>query len=128
MNRFAPAMTSRSDAELVAIVKGRSEDWEPDAITAAREELAKRNVTEERCTELGEDVEHETQRARRILDRQSKALAFVAGVTIVLGVGVLYFYNRFSKGGEKRKAWELVTWFCCGVGVHLFVAYVTKCH
>ena len=42
--RFAEAMSARTDDELRAIVRGPADDWEADAVEAAKAELAKRGI------------------------------------------------------------------------------------
>lgn len=42
--RFADAMAARTDDELIEVVRGPEEDWEADAVEAAKAELAKRGV------------------------------------------------------------------------------------
>jgi hypothetical protein len=47
-NRFAGIMAGRTTDDLVSVLSEPAENWEPEAIEAARQELAKRNVTVER--------------------------------------------------------------------------------
>src|SRR5437763_15830505 len=42
--RFAEAMAARSDDELLDVVRGPRDDWEPEAVEAAKAELARRGV------------------------------------------------------------------------------------
>lgn len=45
--RFSEAMESRTDEELVEVVTGRADEWEPEAIAAAEAEIDKRALTYE---------------------------------------------------------------------------------
>ncbi len=126
-NRFASAMTSRTDAELVAIVSGPVDDWEPDAVAAAHAEIARRDLGAERRAELEAEWAEEARLARAPLDRWMKGIAFVVGLAGVLGILVLFLHRRFEKGREKRKAKELLTWFFYGVGLHFAVIMLAAC-
>ncbi|MEI6142653.1 MAG: hypothetical protein WCP85_25490 [Mariniphaga sp.] len=58
---FKDVMVAKTDAELVAIVTGSADDYQPAALQAAREEFAKRNISAKQLKILEKDVTRQQQ-------------------------------------------------------------------
>ncbi len=128
-NRFAEAMATRTDEELIAIVTGPADDWRPEALVAAKAELDRRGIPVKRATAITERVKKKQRGARAPLDRWAKRLAFASGATFLGSVWVLVAYTRFTERGERRKAEELARWFVYGLallGAVLFVVALIR--
>jgi hypothetical protein len=115
-NRFYAAMARRTDAELVALLAEPPENWEAQALDAARAELASRNLTVASTTELARVAVRATVQAVAPLSASMKAIAFVGGVTLMPGLAILYLYSQYEKRGERTKARAIVGWWARGVG------------
>jgi hypothetical protein len=121
--RFDERMASSTDAELVALVSGPADDWQPEAIESAREELARRGLSAERTEGLTAEFKKSEAAAVEGLDLTTKlSIAIFAG-TCVPGLVVLYLYTQYEKRGQRRKAKEALSWFVYGVATY-FVALV----
>lgn len=128
MNPFAESMATRTDAELVEIVTGDPDDWQPDAVAAAKEEIAKRGISGERREELESRVGREVAAAQRPLSRSMRLLVIACGGFCLPGIAIVYLYTQYEKAGETRKARELIRYFVYGLGIHIAILLVIKCH
>jgi len=122
MSDFRATMAARSDAELVEIVTVARRDYEEDAVRAAEEELASRELGEDREAELRAEVK-EAARERSRLAREPlpwvvRALAFFVPAIILLMVLGQVLHER----GYTRKRRELVTWAAFGLGFYFVLA------
>ena len=123
-NRFTRAMSDRTDEELVAIVSGPEDDWEPEALEAAAAEVARRNLSATRVEKVVKRIEKSSRKAKEPLDQGGKLLALMSGATCIGGVVVLIYYATLMKRGERRKAAEVGTWFGYGVAIGLVALVV----
>lgn len=117
MGRFASAMAERTDEELVAIVRGHAEDWQPEALEAAKEEIERRGLELEDAkppararTTKGEPL------AEAALEPRMKIVAlllgvFLTGLGLVIALGVAASWRG---RGERRRAGELVMFAALG--------------
>ena len=100
---FWEALPQKSDAELYEILS-REEDYLPEALAAAKDELSKRNVAPERIAELEKKVEsekkEETAKAelRLALPLRVMIFLFCGGI---FGILLALYYGH---NGYKRKA------------------------
>jgi hypothetical protein len=126
-NRFAHAMTLRTDEELVAILRAPEGEWEPDAILAAHDEVEKRQIPLERRDELHEELARVEQKAETPLQTPAKAIAFASGLFMFPGLLIFLIAGHYRKQNELRKARDVVHWFVYGLGTAILgsVAYAT---
>jgi len=127
MNPFAESMGSRTDAELVEIVTADPEDWQADAIAAAKAEIEKRGITADQREELETKVIRDVSAAQRPLSRSMKLITILFGGLCLPGIAVLYLYTQYQKSGEHRKSRELLRYFVYGLGIHIAILLVIKC-
>ena len=124
-NRFSAAMARCGDVELVGIVEGSPDDWEPEALAAAHVEIQRRALSFEVREAISNDVEVTTKKARAGLVRREKALAFGGGVFgLVPGIVALFMYSRFQRDGFHQKSRDLLRWFGYGIVAHLVAIFV----
>jgi hypothetical protein len=127
-NRFAQAMTLRTDEELVAIVRAPADEWEPEALDAAHAELEARRIPPELREQIHDEVAHVEEKARVPLQTPAKAVSFAAGLFLLPGLFVvLPLARRYRGRDEARKATDVLRWYVYGVAGALAssVAYVT---
>ena len=55
-NKFAEAMSKRSDSELLEIVTKLRNDYQPEAVEAAEIEIKKRNLSTEQIEKAKEEI------------------------------------------------------------------------
>ncbi len=105
-NKFTNIMTQRTDAELLRIVNEQRNDYQPEAIDAAEEELKIRNLNTEQVNEANQENENkkkiETEKANKKLGTIWKVLSI-----IFPGIITVIFAGFFKAGGYDRKAREL---------------------
>ena len=116
--RFERAMASRTDAELIEVVTGDPEDWEADALEAAKAEIDRRGLRfEPRVATPATDArEGEAEGAASALRPEVKLVALIIGaLTTVLGVMILLAAMAGKKTkAERRKAAEFAKWAAAG--------------
>jgi hypothetical protein len=116
-NEFDEVMRKRTDADLVKIVNGPADDYQPAALEAAKREFEKRNLTETEIISVKQEIlqQHEIdeKKANTPLGAGLKVLAFVFP-----GILLLMLSGLFKAEGYGRKAREMVRWTLYG-----FAAY-----
>lgn len=117
-NNFEDVMSKQTDAELLKIVTGPIEDYQPAALEAAKKELAKRNLSADRLVTVKQEVEHDQklkdEKANQPLQTGWKVLTF-----IFPGLIQTVFSGTFKADGYDRKAKELVNWTIYGFGFYV---------
>ncbi|MDF2697444.1 MAG: hypothetical protein K0S65_5827 [Labilithrix sp.] len=125
--RFSKTMASRTDDELIEILDGPPEDWEPEAVEAAMAESERRGIPlKQRSPATIANVSAQTKElAEAPLDGGTKFAAFVlGGMLSILGVLIsLGISTKWRKEGARRKASDFVTWTTAGAGLSLLVAF-----
>ena len=120
---FEKVMSKHSDAELIKIVTGPPDDYQPVAFEAAQKEYAKRNLSERQIeigkTELEREENDLVAMANQPLGKGFKVLAFVFP-----GFIYLIFAAALKSEGQLRKAKELGRWTLYGFGFYLLKQYV----
>jgi len=106
-NQFTEQMSKRTNAELLKILNEQHNDYQPEAISAAEAELARRNLTHEQVTTAKQEMETKNQfderRANEPLGTGWKILT-----AIFPGVLQIIFSGTFKADGYDKKARELV--------------------
>ncbi len=104
--------------ELFAIAHTDSDQYRSAAVRVAREELARRKVSNEDAAEFQQKAE--TKRIGR-LDEEEKPLP--AGLKLLClvfaGMPALVTYAIMESKGRKRAAREAIVWFSAGFGLWL---------
>ncbi len=105
MTKFNPPIPERETDELIQIAYSSSEQWQQEAINQAKQELIKRNVTQEQQNEIVEKWNKETdeyfeKESERLANNKTEsyevwemAILFVFGPILFL---YPYFFNSHS--------------------------------
>ena len=116
-NQFTDQMSRRTDAELLKIVIDQRNDYQPEALLAAEEELARRNLSPEQVSSAKEELERkktfDEKRANEPLDMSLKILT-----AIFPGILQIILSGTYKVEGYDRKARELVRWTLYGFGFY----------
>lgn len=116
-NRFDEVMSKKSDVELLKIVTGSPDDYQPDGFEAARIEFEKRNLSANRLETVKQKIEQDQkikiEKANSPLGLVWKVLTF-----IFPGLIQIIFSGTFKADGYDRKAKELVRWTIYGFGFY----------
>ena len=108
-SRFADAMKRQTDAELRAIVACTTDEWHPDSIAAAREELAARGVPE---VSNAPPESPATIKARDFDEHFWMSL-------LLPGIGVIFAWRaaaKFARQGNLKRAGEVKRVALMGAG------------
>lgn len=122
-NSFEAVMAKRSDTELMKIINGPVDDYQPQAIEAAKKEFEKRNLTTEQYRnafiKLEQDNKLLKEKTKQPLDKIWKILTF-----IFPGLFQIIFSGILISNGYETKAKELTKWtlygFCFYFALILF--------
>jgi hypothetical protein len=116
-NEFDDVMRKRTDADLIKILNGPPEDYQPAALEAAKREFERRNLSEAQVTvatqEIIQEQEVDEAKANTPLTTFPKIFAF-----ILPGILLLMFAGTYKADGYDRKAKELVRWTLYGFGFY----------
>jgi hypothetical protein len=116
-NEFDDVMRKRTDADLIKIVTGPYDDYQPAAMEAAKREFERRNLSEAQITVFKEEIlqqqEAETAKANIPLGAGVKILAF-----FLPGIILLVLSGLYKVEGYDRKAKEMVRWTLYGFGFY----------
>ena len=118
MTDFKDAMSKRSDAELIEITTKLKNDYQPEAVSAAIEELKSRDLKPEEIesaeSEIQEKEEINKELAEIPLATVWKVLTFIKP-----GVIQLFIAIRMRGDGKERMADELKKYTLYGFGFYL---------
>ena len=108
-NEFAEVMSKRSDADLLYIVDGPPEDYQPAALEAAKRELERRNLPAEQINLL---TQTNQQKALLAQQKATAPLRTIWKIVAFFLPGILYIaiYGVLRGEGYIRKGRELVRW------------------
>lgn len=117
-NEFDTVMRKRTDADLIKILNGASDDYQPAALAAARAEFERRNLSEIQIAtahnEIIQERELDEVKANTPLGISAKTLAFIfPGITLLILAGT------YKADGYFKKASELTRWTLYGFGAYL---------
>ena len=117
-NNFEDVMSKRTDADLLKIVTGPADDYQPAALEAAKKEFAKRNLSADQLATVMQENEQDQKlkddKANQPLGTGWKVLTF-----IFPGLIQIIFSGTFKADGYDRKAKELVRWTIYGFGFYV---------
>jgi hypothetical protein len=116
-NEFDGVMRKRTDADLIKILNGPPDDYQPAAREAAQREYERRSLSEAQIATASFEILQEQQiddaKANTPLDPMPKVLAF-----IFPGIILLMLAGTFKADGYDRKAKELTRWTLYGLGAY----------
>ena len=111
---FSKVMADQSDIQLLDILASPDE-YNPDAIKAAHEELRRRNLSSEKMSSLQVLAEQARSISEHALPWPMRGLAFLLALTTIPGIILVGFVQaRYNKQGYARKSKELAIWFGFG--------------
>lgn len=102
-------MANKTDEALYDVLHGHPDDYTADAIEAAKQEFASRNLTAPTLSTLGSVVEGQKQVEDAPLEWPLRILAFFIS-TLFLGIPVLLAHRHYVEKGARRKAREWARW------------------
>jgi hypothetical protein len=108
-NEFDEVMRKRTDADLLRILNGPPDDYQPVALEAAKREFDRRSLSETQIAAVTEEIVHEQAiddaKANAPLSTWPKIFAFLLpGILLFMIAGTL------KADGYDRKAKELGRW------------------
>ena len=116
--RFKDVMAAKTDVELYGIVTGSADDYQPTALTTAKEEFAKRNFSAKQLKLIQKDVarQHQLDEARTldVHDSGQQILEKIfPGIINTISPGTL------PEDENDKKTWQiakrLFKWFSIGI-------------
>lgn len=116
-NQFHEIMSQEPDKALIRMLAFKKEEYQPEALIAAKQELDKRNLSAATFDDISGEIELEINlekaKAAAPLGLFWKILAFVFP-----GLITLAFSGSFRSEGYERKAKELLKWTVYGFGLY----------
>jgi hypothetical protein len=113
LNDFDGAMRSRTDAELINILDGPPDDYQPLALESAKAEFKRRNLSKDQIDAVKQVIVQKNQideaKAGEPLPKVYKILSM-----IFPGVIQIMFAGTLKADGYERKYKELVRWTVYG--------------
>ena len=116
-NEFDEVMRKRTDADLIKILNGPPDDYQPVALEAAKKEFERRNLSDAQITTAEQEIFQKQEvyeaKANAPLSIFPKVFAF-----IFPGILLFMFAGVYKADGYDRKAKELARWTFYGWGVY----------
>ena len=121
-NKFTEAMAKCSDSELLEIVTLLRDDYQPEAVEAAKLELEKRDLSSEQLENVKEKVNR-----KEILSEEKKNTPLDAGEKFLFfiffwGIFPWLKAGRYKDNGYDRKHKE--AWKFMNYGLFSFIGFV----
>jgi hypothetical protein len=102
-------MANKTDVELFDVLHGHPDDYTADAIEAAKQEFASRNLAVPMLSSLNATVEEQKRLEEAPLGWSLRILSFLIS-TVFLGIPVLLAHRHYVEKGARRKAREWARW------------------
>lgn len=126
-NPFSAVMAQKDDVELIRIVTAEKNDYQPEAIIAAEEEIKKRNISVSMYQDFAGkietliEIENNREEIKRQLPLQNwiKVVAFLfpAFFFFIIGAALTMF-------GYQKRGKELCKWTLFGCLLYLLVIFI----
>lgn len=126
-NPFSAVMAQKDDVELIRIVTAEKNDYQPEAIIAAEEEIKKRNISVSMYQDFAGkietliEIENNREEIKRRLPLQNwiKVVAFLfpAFIFFIIGAALMMF-------GYQKRGKELCKWTLFGCLLYLLVIFI----
>ncbi|MES2764438.1 MAG: hypothetical protein V4642_01110 [Bacteroidota bacterium] len=124
-NQFEEVMAGRTDTELLKIVTGPQDGYQPAALEAAKKEFTRRNLSSDQVEISKQVIETEQkvkdEKANTPLGTGWKVLTF-----IFPGLIQLMLSGVFKADGYSRKSKELSRWTLYGFGFYIIVILLSR--
>lgn len=119
-NEFDAVMRKHTDADLIKILNGPPDDYQPIALDAAKREFERRSLSGAQITSANEEIiqkqEIDEVKANAPLGTFFKVFAF-----IFPGIILLMFAGTYKADGYDRKAKVLVKYTLYGFGFYIVI-------
>lgn len=126
-NPFSAVMAQKDDVELIRIVTAEKNDYQPEAIIVAEEEIKKRNISVSMYQDFAEkietliEIENNREEIKRQLPLQNwiKVVAFLfpAFFFFIIGAALMMF-------GYQKRGKELCKWTLFGCLLYILVIFI----
>jgi hypothetical protein len=118
IDEFRGVMSDRTDADLVKMTTIERNQFQPDAVIAAEEELKKRNLTADQIETVNTDIRIETEKEG---EKANEPLGIFWKILTFLFPGLIniFFSGAYTVDGFHRKARELRRWTVYGFGFYV---------
>lgn len=103
------AMAIKTDEQLYDILHGHPNDYTADAIEAAKQEFASRNLAAPVLSSLSIAIESQKRVEEAPLEWPLRIVAFFIS-TVALGIPVIVAHRHYVEKGARRKAREWARW------------------
>lgn len=118
---FPKVMQAHSDAELLEIVSSQRDDYQPEALTAAEEELARRNLSPSKLKKAKAGIARKRRATRRRAD-EPLADGWRVFVAVFPGVMALVIARALKANGYHRKHRDVWRFTLYGTAAYALVA------
>jgi len=110
-NNFTEVMTKKSDSELLEIVTKLKDDYQPDAVEAAREEIKNRNLSDEKIKQAENEIKEKETKEK---DKENEPLEIGQRIMFLIffwGIIPWIMASTFKNNGYLKKykdAWRFM--------------------
>jgi len=118
---FTEVMNKKSDSELLEIVTKLKDDYQPEAVEAAEEEIKNRNLSEEKIEEAENEI---IEKEIKIKDKENEPLETIQRIIFFMffwGIIPWIMASTFKNNGYLKKykdAWKFMKYgFLIFVGI-----------
>ena len=120
-NEFAIKMKNRSDEELLEIVTRFKNDYQPDAVKAAEEELNNRGLSKERLVEVQEKVNIKVEEDESISNKPLGIIQKILFLIFSIGLIPMLIASKYESKGENRKYKDAWLFMKIGLGIYIMI-------
>ena len=128
-NKFTDVMAEKDDIELIRITTSERNDYQPEAVLAAKEELRKRNISATMYQDFTAKVEMLIEVEKNIEKTKSelplstwiKVVAFIFPFILffIIGIGLMAF-------GYQKRGKDLCKWTAFGLIFYIIIIAIIQ--
>jgi len=123
-NEFDDVMSQRTNAELIQILNGPPDNYQPAALDAAKRVFESRNLSDEKITSANQEITQ--KKLRDDLKANEPLPVFLKIFSFIFpGVLLLMFAGLYKGGGYDKKARDLTKWTLFGFGFYFGIALLS---
>ncbi|RDK85582.1 hypothetical protein [Marinirhabdus gelatinilytica] len=141
MTDFKPPISERETEELIGIAHSSTKQWQQEAISQAKKELVRRNITEQQQREVLEKWEKEyqewiTKEKERLENNKTESykiwemiLMFIFGPILIIRPYLLHSYTLFNLRGENyylKFKQRIIIFSLSFISWFVFISYSTE--
>ena len=118
-NDFTTVMEQKSDSELLEIVTKLKDDYQPEAVAAAQNEIGKRNLSETQFEQAGFEIE---EKERKNHEKENEPLSAGQKILFLIffwGVIPWAMAGTFKADGYAKKYKDAWKFMKIGIGIFL---------